>query len=96
MLLFPAVTAATPAHLMLLRLVWQASSLAWISFGILLLLAPDMGQKACRTIVIIALINFGLGAIAAFYATGLAHPGWVLLTIISVLIAIGLPSKVVT
>ena len=34
LLLFPAVTAGTPAHLMLLRLVWQASSLAWISFGI--------------------------------------------------------------
>ena len=74
LLLFPAVTAGTPAHLMLLRLVWQASSLAWISFGILLMLAPGMGHRPCRTIVIVALINFGLGAIGGIAATGPAPP----------------------
>jgi hypothetical protein len=94
MLLFPAVTAATPSHLMLLRFVWQASSLAWISFGVLLMLASGMGHKPSRTIAIIALIDFGICAIGTLVATGPAHPGWMLLTIISVLIAFGMPSKV--
>jgi hypothetical protein len=94
--LFPTVTAEKPAHLLLLRFVWQASTLAWISFGTLLMLAPGLGNKTARAIVVAALVNFGAAAVGGLIAMGPTHYGWMLLTILSGLIAYGLPPEVET
>ena len=91
--LFPAVTAATPSHLLLLRFVWQASTLAWISFGVLLIAAPRMPSQVSRLVSVVALVNFSVGAIGGVIATGWTHYGWALLTAVSVLIAFGIPPK---
>jgi hypothetical protein len=65
-----------------------------MSFGVLLILAPGMGHKPSRLIAIIALMNFGVGAFGGLVATGPTHYGWMLLMINSVLIAIGMPSRI--
>lgn len=84
--LFPYVTAAKPEHVLLLRFVWQASTLAWISFGVLLIAAPKLDARAASWIAAVALLNFAAGSIGGLVATGWTHYGWALLAVISLLL----------
>jgi hypothetical protein len=69
----------TPVHLRtLLRLVWQAGTVAWIAGGILLIAAPWMGSDAARHwIIAMAVLVFGVAAIGNALATRAIHPGWI-------------------
>ena len=84
--LFPHVTAASPAHLLLLRFVWQASTLAWITFGVLLIASPRLGPDPTRWIAGAAMVNLALGALGGLIATGPTHYGWMLLATLVALI----------
>ena len=92
--LFPTVTAGSPAHLMLLRMVWQASTLSWATLGVLLFVAPSMGDRAARWIGGAALVNFAAGSLGGLFATGWQHYGWMLLATLCALVVFALPKRV--
>lgn len=89
--LFPNVTAASAAHVLLLRFVWQASTLAWITFGALLVASPWIGPGSIRWIAAAAMINFALGAAGGLIATGPTHYGWILLATLASLVGLTTP-----
>lgn len=68
-----------PARLRtLLRLVWQAGTLAWIAGGVLLAAAPWMGSDIARHWIIAAFsVVFGFAALGNALATRTVHPGWI-------------------
>ena len=90
LILFPHVTAATPEHVLLIRFVWQASTLSWITFGALLIAAPKLEARSAYWIGAAALVNFAAGSVGGFIATGGTHYGWLLLATISVLLFLAL------
>lgn len=68
---------------LLLRMVWQAGTAAWIGTGILLIAAPAMASPSARAwIVGIAVTTFGIGAAANAWATGGKHFGWLALLVV--------------
>lgn len=81
----------SPARLRtLLRLVWQAGTVAWIGCGVLLAAAPWMGSEPARhwtVITVIVVFVFAAGANAL--ATHARHIGWVMLASVVVLAAAG-------
>ena len=68
-----------PARLrMLLRLVWQAGTVAWIAGGVLLIAAPWLGSEAARHWIIVTFaVVFGFAAIANALVTRKLHLGWI-------------------
>ena len=62
----------------LIRLVWQAGTVAWIAGGVLLIAAPWMQSDAARHWIIATLaVVFGFAAIANALATRTVHLGWI-------------------
>jgi hypothetical protein len=75
----------------LIRLVWQWGTIACVSLAILLIAAPKLGSDAARNwIIATSIVTFGFGAVANAWATRGQHFGWVVLTIVVGLAAIGL------
>ena len=67
-----------PRLRMLIRLVWQAGTVAWIGGGVLLLAAPGMESNPARHwIVATFVVVFGFAALANAFATRGRHFGWV-------------------
>ena len=65
----------------LIRLVWQASTVAWIGGGVLLIAAPWMESvRARRWIVVTLVCVFGFSAVAIAWATRGRHFGWMALS----------------
>ena len=65
----------------LIRLVWQAGTLAWIGGGVLLIAAPYMASDVARHwIVATFVVVFAFAAAANAYATRGRHFGWMLLS----------------
>ncbi|MDA9430427.1 hypothetical protein [Bradyrhizobium sp. CCBAU 51627] len=65
----------------LIRLVWQASTVAWIGCGVLLIAVPWMDSGAARHWVVITMVGvFGLSACANAWATRGRHFGWMALS----------------
>jgi hypothetical protein len=65
----------------LIRLVWQASTVAWIGGGVLLIAAPSMeSERARHWIVITMACVFGFSAFANAWATRGRHFGWMALS----------------
>jgi hypothetical protein len=75
---------------LMLRLIWQCSTLAWIGCGVLLIAAPYLGATARPWIVGIAVANFFYAAAANAWATRLRHVGWMLMALASGLALAGL------
>src|SRR3569623_3408638 len=64
----------------LIRLVWQASTVAWIGGGVLLMAAPSMGSEPARHWIVITLACvLGFAAFANAFATRGRHFGWIAL-----------------
>ena len=62
----------------LLRLVWQAGTVAWIAGGVLLIAAPSMGSDIARHWIVATFVAvFGFAAIANALALRRVHPGWI-------------------
>ena len=70
---------------LLLRLVWQAGTVAWIGMGVLLIAAPSMTSPVARSwIVAVAVIVFGAGALGNAWAMGGRHFGWIALAAVMI------------
>jgi hypothetical protein len=74
----------------LIRLVWQAGTVAWIGGGVLLIAAPLMASEPARHWIIATLACvFAFGALANAWATRGRHFGWVALSAVVALAIAG-------
>lgn len=74
----------------LIRLVWQASTVAWAGGGVLLFAAPWMQSEPARHWIVITMAGvFGFSAFANAWATRGRHFGWMALTAVVVMAAAG-------
>jgi hypothetical protein len=80
-----------PARLRtLLRLVWQAGTVAWIGGGVLLIAAPFMASDPARHWIVATLACvFAFAASANAYATRGRHFGWMALSAVVALAVAG-------
>jgi hypothetical protein len=71
-----------PARLRtLIRVVWQASSVAWIGCGVLLIAAPWMASEPARHWIIVTMACvFALSAMGNALASRGRHFGWMVLS----------------
>ena len=87
---FPRATIEPPRLRTLIRLVWQASTVAWIGCGVLLVATPWMDSGLARRWIVLTMIGvFGLSACANAWATRGRHFGWMALTAVVVMAAAG-------
>jgi hypothetical protein len=80
-----------PARLRtLIRVVWQAGTVAWIGGAVLLIAAPWMQSESARHWIIVTIaIVYGVGALGnAWWSRG-RHFGWMALSGVIVLAAAG-------
>ena len=76
--IFARATVEPPRLRLLLRLVWQAGTIAWIGGGVLLILAPSMASDIARHWIVVTLaVVFGAAALANAIATRGRHFGWI-------------------
>lgn len=65
----------------LIRLVWQASTVAWIGGGVLLLAAPWMASITARHWIVVTMVCvFAFAALGNALATRGRHVGWMALS----------------
>jgi hypothetical protein len=75
---FARATVEPPRLRTLLRVVWQAGTLAWIAGGVLLFAAPWMQSDAARHWIIATFaVVFGFAAVGNAFVTRAVHPGWI-------------------
>ena len=80
---FPRATIEPPRLRTLVRLVWQASTVAWIGCGVLLIATPWMESGLARRWIVITMVGvFGFSAIANAWATSGRHFGWMMLGLV--------------
>jgi hypothetical protein len=88
--IFPRLRIEPERLRLLMRLVWQCSTLAWMALAVLLIATPGFGSEAARRWVIaVSVVTFGLAAIGNAWATRGRHFGWVALTVVVGLAASG-------
>ncbi len=88
---FPRVRIEPERLRVLMRIVWQGMTVAWISLAILLIVAPRLGSEAARHwIIAMSILAFGFGAIGNAWATRGRFFGWVVLLVVVGLAAGGL------
>ncbi len=74
----------------LIRLVWQASTVAWIGCGVLLIAVPWMDSALARHWIVTTMIAvFGFSACANAWATRGRHFGWMALSVVVAMAAAG-------
>jgi hypothetical protein len=74
---FPRVSIEPQRLRSLFRLVWQASTVAWIGGGVLLIAAPLMASEPARHWIVVTLASvFAFGALGNAWATRGRHFGW--------------------
>lgn len=67
---------------LMLRLIWQCGTVAWIGFGILLVAAPYMGSEIARLWIVGAAIGtYGVAAFGNAWATRGRHIGWMAMAV---------------
>jgi hypothetical protein len=78
---FARATIEPPRLRLLIRLVWQAGTVAWIGGGVLLIAAPWMASEPARHWIVATLVAvFGFAAAANAWALRGRHFGWVALS----------------
>lgn len=89
--IFPRLRIEPERLRLLLRLVWQCGTVAWMALAVLLIASPGFGSDAARRwVVAVSIVTFGLAALANAWATRGRHFGWVALAIVTGLAACGL------
>jgi hypothetical protein len=79
--IFPRVTIEPPRLRILIWLVWQLATVAWIAGGILLVAAPWMASESARHWIIVTFACvFAFAASANAWATRGRHFGWMVLS----------------
>ena len=87
---FARATIEPPRLRTLIRLVWQASTVAWIGGGVLLIAAPLMASEPARHWIVVTLACvFAFGALANAWATRGRHYGWLALSAVVALALAG-------
>jgi hypothetical protein len=87
---FARATIEPPGLRKLIRLVWQAGTVAWIGGGVLLIAAPWMASEPARHWIIATLACvFGFAALANAWALRGRHFGWVALSAVVALAVAG-------
>jgi hypothetical protein len=87
---FPHVRIEPPRTRGLLRMVWQASTIAWIGIGLLLMAVPALGSETARQwIIFLAVAVYGYAAVGNAIATRGTHAGWALMLGVVVLALAG-------
>lgn len=87
---FARATVEPPRLRLLLRLVYQAGTVAWIGGGVLLVAAPAMAPDAARHWIVATLaVVFGSAALANALATRGRHFGWMAMSAVVALAAAG-------
>src|SRR5579871_5920552 len=70
----------------LLRMIWQASTIDWIGFGVLLIAAPAFGSESARRwIIAVAAVAYGYAAFGNAVASRGRHIGWMVMSLVVVL-----------
>lgn len=88
---FPKVHIEPARARLLIRLVWQCSTVAWMALATLLFVIPWLGSDAARNwIVAMSIVTFALAAIGNVWANRGRHFGWVALALVVGLAAAGL------
>ena len=78
---FARATIEPPRLRMLIRMVWQLGTVAWIGGGVLLFAAPWMGSDTARHWIVATLaVVFGSAALTNALALRGRHFGWVALS----------------
>jgi hypothetical protein len=78
---FARATIEPPRLRTLIRLVWQAGTVAWIGGGVLLIAAPWMASEPARHwIVVTTAVVFAFAALCNAWALRGRHVGWVMLS----------------
>jgi hypothetical protein len=87
---FARATIQPPRLRTLIRLVWQAGTIAWIGGGTLLLAAPWMASEPARHWIIVTFACvFGFAALANAWAMRGRHFGWLALSAVVALAVAG-------
>ncbi|HZD77115.1 MAG TPA: hypothetical protein VE218_08925, partial [Acidobacteriaceae bacterium] len=74
----------------LIRLVWQAGTVAWIGGGVLLIAAPWLGSDPARHWIVATMSGvFAFAALANAWATRGRHFGWMALSAVVALAVAG-------
>ena len=80
-----------PRMRLLIRLVWQAGTVAWIGGGILFIVAAWMfPDPARRATILVFVVIYAAGALGNAWATGGRHIGWMALAVVVALALAGL------
>ncbi|NEV02679.1 hypothetical protein [Bradyrhizobium uaiense] len=88
--IFARATVEPPRLRLLLRLVYQAGTVAWIGGGVLLIAAPAMASDAARHWIVATLaVVFGFAALANAIATRFRHIGWMAMSAVVALASAG-------
>jgi hypothetical protein len=78
---FAHATIEPPRLRLLIRLVWQVGTVAWIGGGVLLIAAPYMASDTARHWIVATLAAvFGFAALANAWAMRGRHFGWMALS----------------
>jgi hypothetical protein len=78
---FARATIEPPRLRTLIRLVWQAGTVAWLGGGVLLIAAPAMASEPARHWIIATFACvFAFAALANAWATRGRHFGWMALS----------------
>jgi hypothetical protein len=88
--IFPRITIEPARLRTLIRVVWQAGTVAWIGGGVLLIAAPSMASEPARHWIVATLaIVFAFAALANAWATRGRHFGWMVLGAVVAMAAAG-------
>jgi hypothetical protein len=88
--IFPRMTIEPARLRSLIRLVWQAGTVAWIGCGVLLIAAPHMASEPARHWIIITLACvFAFAAFGNAWATRGRHFGWMAMGAVAVMAVAG-------
>jgi len=87
---FARARVEPPRTRTLLRGIYQASTVDWISIGVLLIAAPTFGSQAARQWVIaVAVVVYAYAAIGNAVATRGRHIGWGVMSVVIALTLMG-------
>jgi hypothetical protein len=87
---FARATIAPARVRTLIRLVWQAGTVAWIGGGVLLVAAPWMGSEPARHWIVATMAAvFAFAALANAWAMRGRHFGWMVLSAVVALAVAG-------
>jgi hypothetical protein len=88
--IFPRIRIEPERLRLLIRLVWQCSTVAWMALAVLLIATPSFSSDVARQWVIaVSVVTFGVAAMGNAWATRGRHFGWVALTVVVGLAATG-------